>query len=157
MCFAIDWVAFLQQRYRHRSALVVICVWWVMNSTRHTCAPTRIDCIHVTLYWQIDQPLDGSFATTVEMTDDKGGVWGGKLDQPRNVLKYYQPILWQPGQVIRDDYDINLNPITPTGVYHIRIGVKGVDDGLFWPVSGAAASEQRAILTDVRIENIKDH
>jgi mannosyltransferase len=110
--------------------------------------------IHLTLYWQIDQPLDGDFATMVEMTDDQGGVWGGKLEQSRNVLYYYQPSSWRPGEVVRDDYDINLNPATPTGMYHIRIGVTGAADGLFWPVSGAATSEERAILTDVQIENV---
>jgi hypothetical protein len=112
--------------------------------------------IHLTLYWQIDQPLDGDFATMVEMTDDSGGVWGGKLEQGRNVLYYYPPSFWQPGEVIRDDYDINLNPATPTGMYHIRVGVQGAEDGLFWPVSGAATSDERAILTDVQIENVKE-
>jgi hypothetical protein len=111
--------------------------------------------IHLTLYWQIDQTLDGGLSTVVEMTDDGGGVWGGKLDQGRNVMHYYPPAHWQPGEVVRDDYDINLNPVTPTGPYHIRVGVIGERDGLFWSVSGAAISEQRAILTDVQIENIK--
>ena len=110
--------------------------------------------IHLTLYWQVDQSLDGDFSTVVEMTDDHGGVWGGKLDQARNVLVYYRPSQWQPGEVIRDDYDINLNPVTPTGMYHIRIGVMGDDDGTLWPVSGAWTSEERAIVTDVRIENV---
>ena len=31
--------------------------------------------------------------------------------------------------------------------------VKDAADGFFWPVSGAATSEERAILADVRIEN----
>ena len=52
------------------------------------------------------------------------------------------------------DYDINLNPVTPTGMYHIRIGVTGAADGLFWPVSGAATSDERAILTGVQVENV---
>ena len=81
------------------------------------------------------------------------GIWGGKLDQPRNVVNYYRPVQWQPGEIIRDDYDINLNPVTPTGMYHIRIGVKTPEQDMFWPASGAALQQERAILTDVYIEN----
>jgi hypothetical protein len=111
--------------------------------------------IHLTLYWQIDQPLDDDFGTTVEMVDDNGGVWGGKLEQARNTLYYYQPLQWLPGEVIRDDYDLNLNPVTPTGTYHIRIGVRGSNSEILWPVSGAAVQDECAILTDVQIENVK--
>jgi hypothetical protein len=107
--------------------------------------------IHLTLYWQVDWPLEDELAVVVEMTDDNGGVWGGKLDQPRNVVNYYRPEQWQPGEIIRDDYDINLNPITPTGMYHIRVGVKTPELEMFWPVSGAAVQQERAVLTDVYI------
>ncbi len=108
--------------------------------------------IHLTLYWQVDWPLESDFSTTVEMTDDGGGVWGGKLDQGRNVLAYYRPSQWQPGELVRDDYDLNLNPVTPAGMYHIRVGVQGTQDGLFWPVSGAAVQGERAVITMVSIE-----
>ena len=115
--------------------------------------------IHLTLYWQVDQPLESDFDTVVEMTDDGGLVWGGKLEQPRNVLYYYPPSQWQTGEVVRDDYDVNLNPVTPTGMYHLRIGVRdraeSAGDEMFWPISRAAESDGRAILTDVYIENVK--
>ena len=109
--------------------------------------------IHLTLYWQVDLPLEDELVTVVEMTDDRGGVWGGKLEQPRNVVHYYRPQQWQPGEIIRDDYEINLNPATPAGMYHIRVGVKTPALDMFWPVSGAAVQQERAILTDVYIEN----
>ena len=109
--------------------------------------------IHVTLYWRADEHLQIPFDTVVEMTDEKGGVWGGKLEQPRSTLHFYPPLQWQPGEVIRDDYDLNLNPVTPDGVYHIRVGIRS-DGDTFWPVSGAASSEGRAVLTQVQIENV---
>jgi len=109
--------------------------------------------IHLTLYWQVDWPLEDEMVTVVEMTDDQGGVWGGKLEQPRNVVNYYRPQQWQPGEIIRDDYDINLNPVTPTGMYHLRIGVRTPALNMFWPVYGAAVQQERAVLTDVYIEN----
>ena len=55
---------------------------------------------------------------------------------------------------IRDDHAINMNPVTPTGMYHIRIGIKNQADESYWPVNGAATSDGRAVLTDVRIENV---
>lgn len=109
--------------------------------------------IHLTLYWQVDWPLEDEMVTVVEMTDNNGGVWGGKLEQGRNVVNYYRPQQWQPGEVIRDDYDINLNPVTPTGMYHIRVGVRTPALEMFWPISGAAVQQERAVLTDVYIEN----
>jgi hypothetical protein len=109
--------------------------------------------IHLTLYWQAGESLKTAFDTVVEMTGDDGGVWGGKLEQPRSALRFYPPAQWQPGDVVRDDYDLNLNPLTPDGTYHIRIGVRS-EDGTFWDPSGAADSEGRAVLTDVQIENV---
>jgi hypothetical protein len=105
------------------------------------------------LYWRAEKPLGQAFQTVVEMTDDNGGVWGGKLEQPRNVLLFYPPTEWQPGEVIRDDYDLNLNPVTPDGIYHIRVGVHS-DGETWWSISGAPNSEGRAILAEVQIENV---
>jgi hypothetical protein len=110
--------------------------------------------IHLTLYWRAGGPLEQSFDTAIEMTDDSGGIWGGKLAQPRSTLYYYPPAQWQPGELVRDDYDLNLNPVTPDGTYHIRVGVRD-EDGTFWPLNGAAGSDGRAVLTDVQIENIQ--
>lgn len=110
--------------------------------------------IHLTLYWRVDERLEQAFDTAVEMTDDNGGIWGGKLEQPRSTLRFYPPTQWQPGEVVRDDYDLNLNPVAPDGTYHIRVGVYG-EDGTFWSMSGAAGSDGRAVLTDVQIENVR--
>jgi hypothetical protein len=109
--------------------------------------------IHLTLYWQVGEPLGEGFDTAVEMTDDSGGVWGGKLQQAHNVLRFYPPTEWRPGEVIRDDYDLNLNPATPDGTYHIRVGVRTGGEVL-WAIDGASESDGRAVLTDVRIENV---
>jgi hypothetical protein len=40
-------------------------------------------------------------------------------------------------------------------MYHLRIGVQGARDGLFWPVSGTATSDSKAILTSVQIDTGK--
>jgi hypothetical protein len=107
--------------------------------------------IHLTLYWQAEAPLEQAFDTVVEMTDGNGGVWGGKLEQPRSTLHFYPAAQWDPGEVIRDDYDLNLNPVTPDGTYHIRVGVRD-EDQVFRPVRGAMESEGRAVLAGVQIE-----
>jgi hypothetical protein len=107
--------------------------------------------IHLTLYWQAEATLEQAFEVVVEMTDNNGGVWGGKLEQTRSTLHFYPAAQWDAGEVIRDDYDLNLNPVTPDGTYHIRVGVRG-EDQAFWAVGGTAESEGRAVLTDVQIE-----
>jgi hypothetical protein len=109
--------------------------------------------IHLTLYWQVDEPLEQAFDAAVEMTDGSGGVWGGKLDQVRSTPHFYPPAQWKPGEVIRDDYDLNLNPVTPDGRYYIRVGVRS-DSETWWPINGAVESDGRAVLADVQIENV---
>jgi len=72
-------------------------------------------------------------------------VWGASLERGNDAFHVYPPTRWQPGQVVRADFDVNLNPATPPGTYTLVVGLRdaaGVQvplrDGAPQAVLGAA-------------------
>ena len=79
--------------------------------------------IHVTLYWQPLVPLTEEYMAAVQLIDETHQVWGGALERPTGAMGFYPPTSWQVGEVVRDDYDINLNPVTPDGTYRLEVSL----------------------------------
>jgi mannosyltransferase len=79
--------------------------------------------IHVTLYWEALTQLPEDYVAVVRLTDDAHQVWGGSLERAGSAMNFYPPSAWQPGEVVRDDYDVNLNPETPDGEYTLEVSV----------------------------------
>jgi mannosyltransferase len=79
--------------------------------------------IHVTLYWEPLTPLPEAYVAVVRLTDDAHQVWGGSLERATNAMRFYPPTAWQPGEIVRDDYDVNLNPRTPDGEYTLEVSL----------------------------------
>jgi hypothetical protein len=82
--------------------------------------------IHVTLYWTAATPLPVDASPFVHLVGPEG-VWGVSLDRPSDAFKLYPTSRWQPGQIIRHDLDVNLNPVTPLGTYQLVVGLHGDD------------------------------
>ncbi|TKJ31036.1 MAG: hypothetical protein CEE40_03005 [Chloroflexi bacterium B3_Chlor] len=79
--------------------------------------------IHVTLYWQPLVPLTEEYIAAVGLIDEAHQVWGGALERPTGAIGFYPPTSWRVGEVVRDDYDINLNPVTPEGTYGLEVSL----------------------------------
>jgi mannosyltransferase len=79
--------------------------------------------IHVTLYWEPLTQLSEDYLATVRLTDDAHQVWGGSLERATGAMRFYPPSSWQPGEIVRDDYDVNLNPRTPGGEYTLEVSL----------------------------------
>jgi hypothetical protein len=77
--------------------------------------------IHVTLYWEALAQLSEDYVAEVRLTDEAHQVWGGSLERATGAIRFYPPHDWQPGEIIRDDYDVNLNPRTPAGEYWLEV------------------------------------
>lgn len=89
--------------------------------------------IHLTLYWQSgDERPKEDYTAFVHLVDGGGQVWGAQLDRLTGAMRFYPPSRWQAGEVIRDDYDVNLNPATPPGTYRLVVGL--TDDVALVPV-----------------------
>jgi mannosyltransferase len=79
--------------------------------------------IHVTLYWAAETRLPQDYQAVVRVTDDGGQVWGGSLERANGGIRFYPPSAWQPGEIVRDDHDVNLNPRTPSGTYGLTVSL----------------------------------
>ncbi len=82
--------------------------------------------IHVTLYWEALTQLPEDYVAVVRLTDDAHQVWGGSLERAGGAMYFYPTSAWQPGEIVRDDYDVNLNPETPDGEYTLEASLLGV-------------------------------
>lgn len=82
--------------------------------------------IHVVLYWSVRETPRQAYTAFAHLIDDSGGVWGDSepLARPTGALRLYPTTRWQPGQLIRQDLDVNLNPVTPPGRYQLVVGVR---------------------------------
>jgi mannosyltransferase len=94
----------------------------VFSATDDTYHPPS-GWIHVTLYWEVVESPGQDLTAVVRLVDDGHAVWGGSLDRPTGTLRFYPPSSWQVGEILRDDYDVNLNPRTPDGTYSLEVGL----------------------------------
>ena len=56
---------------------------------------------------------------------DDGQVWGRSLQRAGDVLTVYPPTMWQPGEFVRVELDVNLNPLAPPGTYNVKVEAAG--------------------------------
>ncbi len=81
--------------------------------------------VHVTTYWTAGQPMAKDVFPLVRLVDAGGQVWGERLERGSNASHIWPTTRWLPGEIVRADYDVNLNPVTPPGRYWIAISVPG--------------------------------
>jgi 4-amino-4-deoxy-L-arabinose transferase-like glycosyltransferase len=78
----------------------------------------------VTLYWTISRPPTENVKPFINLVGPEG-VWGASLERSNDALDFFPPTHWSPGQIIRHDVDVNLNPATPPGQYQLVVGFPG--------------------------------
>jgi mannosyltransferase len=82
--------------------------------------------VHVTTYWQLGDVHPASdFVPQVRLVDGAGQIWGEGLTRGADAFHVWPISRWLPGEVLRADHDVNLNPITPDGVYQVTIELPG--------------------------------
>jgi 4-amino-4-deoxy-L-arabinose transferase-like glycosyltransferase len=83
--------------------------------------------VHVTAYWTAagQAPATDIFPL-VRLVDAAGQVWGQSLERGNDATHVWPTSRWLPGEVIRVDYDVNLNPLAPRGTYRLVIEVPGI-------------------------------
>ncbi len=78
--------------------------------------------VHVRLWWQANGKIMHDYVATVRMVGPEG-VWGERLYRENETLRRWPTTTWEHGDFMRDEVDVNLNPITPSGNYPIVVGV----------------------------------
>jgi hypothetical protein len=82
--------------------------------------------VHVRLWWQASAPITADYTSTAKVVGPEG-VWGDKLARPTESLRMWPTSSWSEGEFVRDEADINLNPLTPAGAYPVVIGLAGAN------------------------------
>lgn len=78
--------------------------------------------VHVRMWWAARGPIAGNPRPTVRVQADSG-IWGEKLDRPNQILDRFPPSTWAAGDIVRDEADVNLNPLTPPGTYPVLVSL----------------------------------
>jgi 4-amino-4-deoxy-L-arabinose transferase-like glycosyltransferase len=77
--------------------------------------------LHLTLYWQAQQEMDVSYTVFVHLLDAQNRIWGQRDSVPDGGQ--YPTTGWLEGEVVEDEYEISVDPSTPSGEYLIEVGL----------------------------------
>ncbi len=117
-------------------------IWDVAVKARDDRAHPPSGWVHVSLYWRKSAVEVGEVRVRVWLTNAQG-VWGVQLDRETGVWNMYPPERWRPGELVRDEEDVNLNPQTPPGTYTLLVGLQTasgtpipLDNGSPWVTCG---------------------
>ncbi len=76
--------------------------------------------LSVTLYWRGRGPIAPEYNATVLLSAEDGEVWASVTLPP---ARFYPTPGWLPGQVLREERSLALDPGVPPGRYRLRLGL----------------------------------
>jgi 4-amino-4-deoxy-L-arabinose transferase-like glycosyltransferase len=88
---------------------------------------------HVSLYWQATARPDRDYLVSTYLVDERGKVWPQSSRQALDGD--YPTSLWEAGQVVRDRFDLVVDPETPRAVYDLRVGLYDEETKSYLPVA----------------------
>jgi len=100
--------------------------------------------VHLVIYWEALSPIKTNYQVFNHLYD--GTMWGQQDGTPGCGLR--PTVLWEPGQVVRDEYTIPIAPAAPHDDIPLLAGMYSLDNGERLPVrdpSGAPISIGDAI------------
>lgn len=106
--------------------------------------------VHVTLFWEA-KATPPPLQFRLEMVDSLGQTWGGNLLQTSGLQDIYPIHFWSPDEILRDDYEINLNPITPPGEYLIILRATELQGGIPLPLEQEGNPVETIVITTVKV------
>jgi hypothetical protein len=91
------------------------------------------DILQIALFWQADEPVTERYKVFVHVVDGQGQMVGQRDSEPGGGGRL--TTLWEPGEIIVDNYGVLIPPDTPPGEHVVRVGMYGMEDGGRLPVS----------------------
>jgi len=79
--------------------------------------------IPITLYWTVAEPTENDLVPVITLEDEQGAVWGGPLTRENDLRRFHPPAAWLPGEIVRWDFDIVVNPQISPGAYKLVVRV----------------------------------
>ncbi len=107
--------------------------------------------LHLTLYWRALDEMETSYTVFTHLLDEGSRIWGQEDNPP--VYGTCPTTFWVKGEVVRDEYEISVNPNAPSGEYVIEIRMYIAETGERLPVlddKGEAVGD-RVLLRKVRV------
>ena len=101
------------------------------------------DIVQLTLYWEAVQAVKERYKVFTHLVDGRGNIVGQRDSEPAGGSRLTSA--WAPGDVIVDNYGLQIPPGTPPGEHTLRIGMYSLTDGRRLPVSEAGQSAGDAI------------
>jgi 4-amino-4-deoxy-L-arabinose transferase-like glycosyltransferase len=93
--------------------------------------PTRVanpgDALPLSLTWQALAPVKGDYTVFVHLIDAQDGIWGQGDGPPLDG--FYPTCLWDPGELVVDQHQLNIAPDTPAGTYRLTVGLYLLSSG----------------------------
>lgn len=99
-------------------------------------APRAGEILRITLYWQAAGRVQRDWTTFIHLLDDQGNRVAQVDQVPGDGI--YPPTLWQPGDLVADQYELSLPTTLPAGRYRLDFGWYGPEGRLAWADGGDA-------------------
>ena len=112
------------------------------------------ETLHLTLYWQARASMAKSYAVFTHVLDADSRIWAQQDGIPVSGAR--PTTGWAPGEVIRDEHQLAVDPQAPPGDYVIEVGLYDAGDPALPRLSVLDEAGQfigdRVLLAEVRVE-----
>jgi hypothetical protein len=117
--------------------------------------PERIepgDTLRVTLYWHALQSISTNYKIFVHLQTSNGQLLA--QDDSLPVHWSYPTEHWQPGEYVRDEHLLSIDPATPRGEYVLSVGLYDAATGerpVVRDASGNKVPDRRLVLREIQV------
>jgi 4-amino-4-deoxy-L-arabinose transferase-like glycosyltransferase len=111
------------------------------------------ETLHLTLYLQGQAEMDEDYTVFTHLLNEENQIVAQRDSQPQNGN--YPTSIWDIEEVVKDEYEMVLDPDTPSGRYRLGVGLYLLATGERLPafVGGKRSPEDRVLLREVQVEN----
>ena len=100
--------------------------------------------VQLVLYWQDLATLERDYEVDLRIVDADGRVWGQQRTHP--YLNQYRTSMWPRGLVLRDTYEVSLQPDAPAGEYRVELRMIDEETGeVLAPPAGTFSTDATRI------------
>ncbi len=85
------------------------------------------DIAPITLFWQVNQTPVRRYKVFIHVLDAGNHIVGQRDAEPGGDVQL--TTLWQPGEMVVDNYGLPIHPATPPGEYRVEVGMYGAETG----------------------------
>jgi hypothetical protein len=101
--------------------------------------------VPLTLYWQVEAPIDQDYTVFIHLVDDNGAVIAQGDGPP--LQGFYPTSAWAPGEILNDTHEISLPADARQGRYQVLVGLYNPVTGKRLPVAGDFRDNQVPLAT----------